>query len=186
MRKSTRQETSVAAQTESFYLPILNDFIWAWEDVGLRNTNKLKTYFLKLHHTMAHSPEFVKLYGMLGRVSEESFEALHALIAQIKSMVRTMHGDVKRIELANAKAQTRLKRQVIEVDNTIVASVKRTKRTGVKSTRQEKAVAAQMESFKVTRVDGEDFIDIDNGKARIKKDWEELYLMISCGKVPLS
>ena len=168
------------------YLPILNDFIWAWEDAGLRNTNKLKTYFLKLHHTMAHSPEFVKLYGMLGRVSEESFEALHALIAQIKSMVRTMHGDVKKIESANAKAQTRLKRQVIEVDNTIVASVKRTKRTGVKSTRQEKAVAAQMELFKVTRVDGEDFIDIDNGKARIKKEWEELYLMISCGKVPLS
>ena len=55
-----------------------------------------------------------------------------------------------------------------------------------KSTRQETSVAAQMESFKVTRVDGEVFIGIDNGKARIKKDWEELFLMISCGKVPLS
>ena len=55
-----------------------------------------------------------------------------------------------------------------------------------KSTRQETSVAAQMESFKVIRVDGEDFIGIDNGKARIKKDWEELFLMISCGKVPLS
>ena len=109
----------------------------------------------------------------------------HALTAQIKSSVRTMHSDVKKIESANAKAQTCLKRPIIEADNKIAASVKRTKRTGVKSTRQEKAVAAQMESFKVTRVDGEDFIDID-GKARIKKEWEELYLMISCGKVPLS
>ena len=80
------------------YLPILDDFIWVWEDVGIRYTNKFKTYFLKLHHTMAHLPEFVKMYGMLGQVSEESFGALHALIAQIKNMVRTMHGDVKRIE----------------------------------------------------------------------------------------
>ena len=43
-----------------------------------------------------------------------------------------------------------------------------------------------MESSKVTWLDGEDFIGIDNGKACIKKDWEELFLMISSGKVPLS
>ena len=52
-----------------------------------------------------------------------------------------------------------------------------------KSTRQETSVAAEMESFKVIRVDGEDFIGVDNDKARIKKDWDELFLMISCGKV---
>ena len=166
------------------YLPILDDFICAWEDAGIRYENKFKTYFLKLHHTMAHSPEFVKMYSMLGRVSEESFEAVHALIAQIKSMVRTMHGDVKRIETANAKAQNRLKRGVINGDNTITLSIKRHKRDNCKPYLHSKAMAAPIESLKVTNVDGVDFIDLDDGKARIKKEWEELFLMISCGRVP--
>ena len=97
------------------------------EDAGIRYTNKFNTYFLKLHHTMAHLPEFVKMYRMLERVSEESFETLHALIAQIKNMVRIMHGDVERIESADAKAHNCLKRGVIDRDNSINASIKRHK-----------------------------------------------------------
>ena len=45
-------------------------------------------------------------------------------------------------------------------------------------------MTAPIESLKVTNVDGLDFIDLDDGKAQIKKEWEELSLMISCGRGP--
>ena len=69
----------------------------------------------------------IKMYGMLGRVLEKSIEDLHALIAQIKKMVRTMYGDVKRIGSAKAKDHNCLKRDVIDGENTINASIKRHK-----------------------------------------------------------
>ena len=71
-------------------------------------------YFLKLHHIMAHLPDFVANYGMLDRVSEESFEAVHALMAQIKAMLATMTSNQKRIETATSKAQTKLKPGVMD------------------------------------------------------------------------
>ena len=63
-----------------------------------------KKYFLKLHRIMAHLPDFVDTYGMLGRVSDASFESVHALMAQIKAIVAEMQGDQKRIETTAAKA----------------------------------------------------------------------------------
>ena len=54
------------------------------------------------------------LLPIKSRITEESFEPVHSLMARIKSMVASMTGNEKRTETANTKCQTKLKSQVME------------------------------------------------------------------------
>ena len=63
--------TYTKSQKKSF-LELLDPLLLAWNAAFPD-----KKYSLKLYHIMTHLPDFVENYGILGRVSEESFEAVH-------------------------------------------------------------------------------------------------------------
>ena len=125
---------------------------------------------------------------MLDRVSEESFEAVHALMAQIKAMLATMTSDQKRIETVTSKAQTKLKPGVMD------ASVKLKQGSTGKKRGPAKNVPARLEAvtapsdiaFVVVVVGGRKYIEFLNRKARLPKEWQELYILVTAGRVPQS
>ncbi|KAL7548977.1 hypothetical protein ACHAWF_012244 [Thalassiosira exigua] len=166
------------------YMELLDPLLKEWDKAFPE-----KAYFLKLHHAMAHLPDFVEIYGMLGRVSEESFESVHTLMAKIKEMVSSMHSDTQRIETAAAKSQTTLKPKVMEAS--IKLSEKPTKKRDADAPKR-KAVprAATNTSVPIdvvtVLVGGEEFIDILGGRARLPKEWEHLYNLITSSRVPPS
>ena len=165
------------------FLQLLDPLLLAWDE-----TFPDKKYFLKLHHIMAHLPDFVDKYQMLGRILEESFESVHSLMARIKAMVASMTGDQKRIETANAKCQTKLKPQVMEPSIKITTANIGKKRGPAKNkpTTQNATTAPIEIAFNEVYVEGRQFIDILDGMARLPKEWKELYLLVTAGKVPQS
>lgn len=66
---------------EKDFLDKLDKFLKSWY-AALPD----KDYFLKLRHLIFHVIEFIKRYGMCGRLSAEGFEAIHALIIKLKEM----------------------------------------------------------------------------------------------------
>lgn len=164
------------------FMELLDPLLREW-DAAFPN----KAYFLKLHHIAGHLPEFVELYGMPGRVSEESFESVHALMARIKRMVASMSSDQKRIQTMTAKAQTKLMPGAMDSGVLISEGVKG-KARGPAKTKLAKAagiVAVEL-GYTVVQVGEEEFIEILGGKGRLPRAWEELYLLVTAGRVPQS
>ena len=142
----------------------------------------------KFNDPPAHLPEFVDRYGMLGRISEESFESVHALMARVKEMVVTMRSDSQRIETASAKAQTKLKPGCMEATIKIREESQGKKRGPAKTkpTRHNKVTLLSDIDFKERTVGGKVYLEILDAKARLPKEWRDLYLLVSAGKVPES
>lgn len=163
------------------FMDVLDPLLLAWDGAFPH-----KAYFLKLHHIMAHLPDFVERYGMLGRISEEIFESVHALAGRVKQMVATMCSDSQRIETANAKAQTKLKPGCMEATIKIREESKGKNRGPAKTkpTRHDNVTVLSDIHFRERLVGGKLYIDISKGKARLPKEWRDLYLLVSAGKVP--
>jgi hypothetical protein len=160
------------------FMALLNPILQAWDE-----TFPEKNYFVKLHHIMSHLLDFVKKYEMLGRVSKESFEAVHAQNARIQRMVQSMHGDKKRIETASAKAQTKLKPNVMHSSVVIKNGVRGKKREKPrKKAEREDGIKAQVEiTNHITEVEGVQYFDVLDGKGRLPLHWKDFYELVSAG-----
>lgn len=85
-------------------------------------------YFNKLHDIVMHVPEFVNLWGCLGRLSEESHESVHALLQRHKNCLKRMPSD-------HAMFKTLFARSIVGLKDGVAnhAHVIKDKMTGVKA-----------------------------------------------------
>mmetsp|Transcript_26553 Transcript_26553/g.57045 ORF Transcript_26553/g.57045 Transcript_26553/m.57045 type:complete len:194 (+) Transcript_26553:2645-3226(+) len=77
----------------------LLDYILAW-DAAFPG----KPYFNKLHFLMMHLPDFVEEYGICGRVSAESHESVHTMMAKSKEAMKRMASTKQKYRTLFARA----------------------------------------------------------------------------------
>ena len=162
------------------FLNKLDKFLKKW-DAALPD----KDYFLKLHHLIHHVVEFIRRYGMYGRVSAEGFEAIHALITKLKTMSRSQ-STLNRIKTVNGKTQTVMKPEVMS------ATVKYTERsTGKKrgtykrkASTQSTEAAETFEAYDVETVGGVVYTKVFAGEGVILKEHEHYWRMLTTSFTP--
>jgi len=165
---------------EKDFLDRLDKFLKSW-DAALPD----KKYFLKLHHLIFHVIEFIKQYGMYGRVSAEGFEAIHALIKKLKEMSQSQ-STLNRIKTTNGKAQAVMKPQVmVATDKYTKGSTGKKRGTYKKNPSTQSTDAAEsLEAYKTVTVGGEEFIEVFGGEGRIPKKYEDLWRLLTTSFVP--
>mmetsp|Transcript_4914 Transcript_4914/g.6192 ORF Transcript_4914/g.6192 Transcript_4914/m.6192 type:complete len:540 (+) Transcript_4914:904-2523(+) len=165
---------------EKDFLDRLDKFLKSW-DAALPD----KKYFLKLHHLIFHVIEFIKQYGMYGRVSAEGFEAIHALIKKLKEMSQSQ-STLNRTKTTNGKAQAVMKPQVmVATDKYTKGSTGKKRGTYKKNPSTQSTDAAEsLEAYKTVTVGGEEFIEVFGGEGRIPKKYEDLWRLLTTSFVP--
>ena len=162
------------------FLDKLDKFLKRW-DAALPD----KEYFLKLHHLIHHVVEFIKRYGMCGRVSAESFEAIHALIAKLKSMSRSQ-STLNRIKTTNGKLQTVMKPEVMSATEMYTEKSTGKKRGPYNKTpsTQSTEAAESFEAYDIETYGGVEYIKVFAGEGVILKDHKDIWRMLSTSYTP--
>ena len=106
LRFLKRQEKVCADELKE----LIYEFTVAWDDAF-----PYKKAFNKFHFLVAHMPDFVELWGMLGILSEESFEAYHSRSAKIKNLLKFNPNHEQRVATINARSQNLLKRNIMDL-----------------------------------------------------------------------
>lgn len=162
------------------FLGKLDKFLKRW-DAALPN----KEYFLKLHHLINHTVEFIKRYGMCGRVSAESFEAIHPNISKLKTMSRSQ-STLNRIKTTNNKLQSVMKPDVMSATETYTKRSTGKKRGPYDTTpsTQSTEAAESFEAYDIETFEGVEFIKVFAGEAIVRKEHEDYWRMLSTSYTP--
>ena len=166
------------------FLDLLLDFVMSWED-----TFPDVPCFNKLHFLMRHVVEFIDEYGIYGRVSSESHEAMHAKIGRIKQVLKSMTSTRQRMETFHARASSNLKNGVIEsravVDKKMSGRKRGRYNISAATKRQDEVdfVDAVVFEEEVVEFKGEEFLDLHSG-GRIFAKHESIFLYACTGRAP--
>jgi hypothetical protein len=152
-------------------------FFKAWRD-GFPS----KEVFVKLEH-LTHEKEFIDRWHMLGRVSEESFEAVHPKMGKMMNRLKAMP--------SGAKVQT-LSRQFSSGINANIRKAAKKIETKSKERGKYAEKPRTTQSNENTNVSKPDY-QISDGVARlpcgngsIKEDWLEVAKYVVYSEVPKS
>ena len=176
LRFLKRQEKACADELKE----LIYEFTVAWDDAFPD-----KKAFNKFHFLVAHMPDFVELWGMLGILSEESFEAYHSHSAKVKNILKSNPNHEQRVATFNARSQNLLKRDIMDL-TLLVEDQTTGKKTGTQTNK--KKLSPDNSEHVLTRfpektIDGIDFFVLDCG-ALIPLEWKDIYLWYSSSKAP--
>lgn len=142
-----------------------------------------KNIFLKMHHLLEHVIDFIKRYGMFGRISEEGYEAVHPLVNDIKEKTASMVNLADRTKNFYNMFHVNLDPTVLAVQAQVEAATTRGPRGPYKkkSTRKEDPFECGDGLDDRVKVDG--YVTTGPGEL-MKEERVEVYDMSEVGKVP--
>jgi hypothetical protein len=131
--------------------------------------------FNKFHGMFCCIRRFVHTYEMTGRISEESNEAFNATLAHVKTRLRCMPTTSTRIETTNARTQSNLNGEVLDVKVELQDSLKGKKR-GTYKARVRVIDEMRLSSIEDDCVEfkGEMYLKLTSGNL-MPKVWGDLY-----------
>ena len=135
--------------------------------------------------------EFITEYGIYGRVSAESHDAVHAKLGRIKQVIGKMPSTEQRMTSFHTRASSNLKDGVPEATARIEEKRCRKKKRGpyitsAKTKREDEVEFVEAVIFENEKVafEGEDFLKIANNGGRIHARFERAYLYACAGRAP--
>ena len=140
--------------------------------------------FNKYHGLFCTVREYVWVFEMTGRVSEESNEAYNAKLEEIKKVLQCMVIHKQRVRKWNERSQVNLKGEVVGHKKEIVNKIKGNKRGPYgarKRTFDDREVLSGAGSIRV--VNGERFFVLASGKL-LPEDWKDIYDWFWGGRAP--
>ena len=160
------------------------DFILAWDKAFPG-----KQYFNKLHFVMMHLPEFVEEYGICGRVSAESHESVHTMMARSKDAMKRMASTKQKYRTLFARATANLKRGIVESKAKYDKKTKRGKRQKTyntnKNRKQQDQITFSSAIFAGTEiVNDEGFLVLSDCQGRISSKYRDQFLYVKTGRAP--
>ena len=142
--------------------------------------------FNKFHGMFCTIREFVHLFQMTGRVSEESNESFNATLAEIKDRLKCMTSHKQRIEITNARTQGNLKGDILDEKIVLKRKTSGKKRGPYKSkARPVENDSVMTAGCQYVTFKGESYFKFTNGNM-IPKKWQDIYEWVAGGLAPLS
>ena len=138
---------------------------------------------------MRHVVEFIEEYGIYGRVSSESHEAVHAKLGRIKTILRSITSTRTRMEKFHARSSTNLKAGVIEarkkVDKKMCGKKRGRYNTNATTKRKDELDIVDAVVFEEIEVvfKGRVFLNLQSG-GRIFANYKTIFLYTCTGRAP--
>lgn len=122
---------------------------------------------------------------MYGRVSAESFEAIHALISKLKTMSQSQ-STLNRIKTTCGKAQTTMKPGVMSATDNYNKRSRGKKRGPYKTkpSTQSTEAAESFDAYNVVTVQNVQYIDVLAGEACVLKEYEDYWRLLTTTFTP--
>lgn len=142
-----------------------------------------KKIFLKFHHVEAHVIVVIEMYEMAGRGSEESFEASHPLLNEIKKQQARVASTERRIANEVGAVQSTLCPEVAAKSIELKEKFKGKRRGPYKTSganRNQETLTFVEDAVE----DVLDYVVVEDGAARLKAEWVEAYQLCRYNKVP--
>ena len=131
--------------------------------------------FNKFHGMFCTIRNFVHTYHMTGRISEESNEAFNGTLANVKSKLKSMPTTATRVEVTNARTQSNLKGEILDLKVALQEGTTGKKRGPQKPrTRSVEDMILTSMSSEYVEFKGEMFVKLVSGSP-LPKAWEDLY-----------
>ena len=141
-------------------------------------------HFNKFHGLFCTMREYVHVYHMTGRVSEEGGEAFNGVQKRTKSSLGCMPSDSRRIQKIAERSQGNLKGDVMRRRLQTRETTTKKKRGTYKARRtneEYRTIVSITEQVRV--VDGEEYTVLQSGSLLLKK-WSDIYEWFRGGRAP--
>ena len=140
--------------------------------------------FNKFHGIFCTVRNYVHLYHMAGRVSEESNEAYNGTLDDTKSTLRCMPSHTKRIDKVTERSQANLKGEVLE-SRLVIQNAKKSRKLGPQRPRalNQDGRVVRIVTDKYIEVDGESYVVLSSGNLLVKK-WVDIFAWFAGGRAP--
>ena len=140
--------------------------------------------FNKYHGAFCTVRNYVHRYEMTGRISEESHEAYNATMADVKTIVRCMPCDEKRVEKIAERTQGNLKGEVATSRLEISRKRKGKERGLYKARRVHRHGRAVVSCGRLTReIEGDAYFVLNSGNLLLER-WRDVYEWYLGGRAP--
>ena len=140
--------------------------------------------FNKFHGIFCTVRNYVHLYHMAGRVSEESNEAYNGTLDDTKSTLRCMPSHTKRIDKVTERSQANLKGEVLE-SRLVIQNAKKSRKSGPRRPRalNHDGRVVRIVTDKYIEVDGESYVVLSSENLLVKK-WVDIFAWFAGGRAP--
>ena len=140
--------------------------------------------FNKFHGVFCTICNYVHLYHMAGRVSEESNEAYNGTLADTKRTLQCMPSYTKRIDKIAERSQGNLKGKVME-SRLVIQKAKKSRISGPRKTRAlyQDGRDVRIVTEQYIEVDGESYVVLKSGNLLVRK-WVDIFEWFAGGRAP--
>ena len=140
--------------------------------------------FNKFHGVFCTIRNYVHLYHMAGRVSEESNEAYNGTLADTKRTLQCMPSHTKRINKIAERSQGNLKGKVME-SRLVIQKAKKSRISGPRKTRAlyQDGRDVRIVTEQYIEVDGESYVVLKSGNLLVRK-WVDIFEWFAGGRAP--